>query len=55
MKNKRRQYDATYRLRKKGIKINTREKTIYTPNPIRSKTVQLLQNDFHFAIQLTII
>ena len=27
----RRKYNATYRLRKLGVKVNTRAKTIYTP------------------------
>ena len=33
MKKKRRKYNAVYRLRKLGVKVNTRAKTIFTPPP----------------------
>ena len=48
----RRKYNATYRLRKLGVKVNTRSKTIYTPPIFKEvKPMNILINEFHYAIQ----
>ena len=48
----RRKYNATYRLRKLGVKVNTKAKTIYTPaNFEKNKPMNILINEFHYAIQ----
>lgn len=49
-----RKYNATYRLRKKGFQINTREKTCYakTFNDL-PKACLILQDEYNFGIQLT--
>lgn len=50
--NIRRKYNAAYRLRKQGFKINTKAKTIYTPaNFEKNKPMNILINEFHYAIQ----
>ena len=51
MKN-RRKYNAAYRLRKQGFKINTKAKTIYTPTIFKEvKPMNILMSEFHYAIQ----
>ena len=48
----RRKYNAAYRLRKQGFKINTKAKTIYTPaNFEKNKPMNILINEFHYIIQ----
>jgi hypothetical protein len=48
----RRKYNAAYRLRKQGFKINTKAKTIYTPADFKkNKPMNILINEFHYAIQ----
>lgn len=50
--NIRRKYNAAYRLRKQGFKINTKAKTIYTPaNFEKNKPMNILINEFHYIIQ----
>ena len=48
----RRKYNAAYRLRKQGVKINTKSKTIFTP-PIfeQTKPMKILMSEFHYVIQ----
>lgn len=54
-KAKKRQYNACYRLRKKGVKISTPEKTIYGSAKLSEKsTVVLLLDKFSFVIQTQI-
>ena len=54
-KAKKRQYNACYRLRKKGVKISTPEKTIYGSAELSEKpTVFLLLDKFSFVIQTEI-
>lgn len=48
----RRKYNATYRLRKLGVKVNTRSKTIYTPPIFKEvKPMKILMLEFHYIIQ----
>ena len=48
----RRKYNATYRLRKLGVKVNTRSKTIYIPTIFKEvKPMNILMSEFHYAIQ----
>ena len=55
IKAKKRQYNACYRLRKKGVKISTPEKTIYGSAELSEKpTVFLLLDKFSFVIQTEI-
>jgi hypothetical protein len=52
---KRQQYNACYRLRKKGVKISTSEKTIYGSAELSEKsTVVLLLDKFSFVVQTEI-
>jgi hypothetical protein len=52
---KRQQYNACYRLRKKGVKISTPEKTIYGSAELSEKpTVFLLLEKFSFVVQTQI-
>jgi hypothetical protein len=52
---KRQQYNACYRLRKKGVKISTLEKTIYGSAELSEKpTVFLLLEKFSFVVQTQI-
>lgn len=53
-KNKRR-YNATYRLRKKGFRILTTEKTCYIADASSiPPAMKMLQAEYHFGIQLTL-
>lgn len=50
---KKRQYNAVYRLRKKGIMINTLSKTIFAKSDMQNcKTIRLLIHEFHFVQQV---
>lgn len=52
MKKTRRKYNATYRLRKLGVKVNARAKTIYTPPIFKVvKPMKVLMSEFHYVIQ----
>ena len=54
MKDKRR-YNITYKLRRKGYKVNTKEKTIYYPlnegNPLKTIQIKHLVNEFRYNVQ----
>lgn len=51
----RRKYNAIYRLRKKGLKINTQQKTIFTNYMFEpTKTIKILTTEFHYVIQTEI-
>ena len=48
----RRKYNVAYRLRKQGVKINTKAKTIYTPADFKkNKPMKILMLEFHYIIQ----
>lgn len=50
--NKRRQYNAVFRLRRKGISVSTPAKTIYGQSYLAEhRTLKLLMKDFHFVLQ----
>ena len=52
MKKTRRKYNAAYRLRKLGVKVNTRSKTIYTPPIFKEVSpMKILMKEFHYIIQ----
>lgn len=50
--SKKRQYNAVFRLRRKGIRVSTPAKTIYAePYLEEHRTLKLLMQDFHFVLQ----
>ena len=50
--NLRRKYNATYRLRKLGVKVNTKSKTIFTPPIFKDVSPMIiLMKEFHYVIQ----
>lgn len=53
MKIKKRKYNATYRCRKKGYKINTSEKTCFLPQeaPVTTE-MKILKKEYNYATQL---
>jgi len=54
--NKRRQYNLVYRIRKKGFRVNTKERTIFYKGdslPLL-KSVNKLREDFGFYLQIEI-
>ena len=54
-KQKRRQYNLVYRIRKKGYTISTKDKTIYFKGsilPDKLKLVNKLLQEFNFNLQL---
>jgi len=54
MKDKRR-YNITYKLRRKGYKVNIKEKVIYYPqeegNPFKIVQIRHLVNEFRYNVQ----
>lgn len=50
--NKKKQYNAVYRLRKKGVEVSTPNKTVYAVEDIsNNNTLKILLREFHFVFQ----
>ena len=53
-----RRSNLLYRLRKKGVQVNTKERTIFIPNgedPSLVVQVRSLIKEYHFIVQFVII
>ena len=53
-----RRSNILYRLRKKGVRVNTKERTIFIPygeDPNREVQVGRLRKEYHFNVQFEII
>ena len=53
-----RRSNILYRLRKKGVRVNTKERTIFIPygeDPNKEVQVGRLRKEYHFNVQFKII
>lgn len=58
MDKKKRCANILYRLRKKGVRCNTKEREIYFPygkEPMRVVQIRRLCNEFNFRVQFEIV